>query len=95
MKTNDINCQHIYMLIACAALITFALFFVDEGFFNFQWMRNGGNWIVFGIYFLILFSGQLITYVIISKILHWQKRMFLSITLGSILGIVVAFGLVF
>lgn len=34
----------------CAISITFILFFVDEGYYNFQWMQNIGNWVVFVVY---------------------------------------------
>jgi uncharacterized protein YqgC (DUF456 family) len=80
---------------ASALIITLFLFFVDEGFYNYQWMSNGDNWIAFGIYFLILFLGQFLTYLFISKVLGWHKRMFLSNTLGSILGMFLAFGVLF
>lgn len=35
-------------------LITQFLFFIDEGYYNFRWMINVGNWLVFVFYFAIL-----------------------------------------
>lgn len=35
-------------------LITQFLFFIDEGYYNFRWMTNVGNWMVFGVYFVAL-----------------------------------------
>lgn len=87
--------QQVYMLLTTAAIITLLLFFINDGVYNFKWMSNLGNWIAFGIYYLLLFLGQFVIYLIIVKILGWQKRMFLSITLGSILGLVIAIGYVF
>ncbi len=41
-----------------AFVITFFLFFIDEGYYDFRWMMSWGNWIVFGIYLILLFPVQ-------------------------------------
>jgi len=35
------------------------LFFIDEGYYNMKWMLDGGAWVVFFIYYIILFPIQL------------------------------------
>jgi len=42
-------------------LITQFLFFIDEGFYDFRWMTNSGNWLVFAFYFIVL---TMILYII-------------------------------
>lgn len=41
-----------------AVLVSLFLFFLDEGYNSFQWMARWGNWVVFVIYVLVLFSTQ-------------------------------------
>lgn len=43
-----------------AVTITSILFYIDEGFYNFKWMLNVGNWIVFFIYTVGIYLLQLI-----------------------------------
>ncbi|MBP7166455.1 MAG: hypothetical protein KBB64_02195, partial [Bacteroidia bacterium] len=42
-----------------AFVITNLLFFIDEGYYDFRWMKEAGNWFVFLVYVLIQFAGQL------------------------------------
>jgi hypothetical protein len=39
-----------------ASLLTLFLFYIDEGYYNFKWMLNPGNWSVFGFYGVVLFG---------------------------------------
>lgn len=39
-----------------AVIITLFLFYIDEGYYNFNWMLDFGNWFVFVIYVSVLFS---------------------------------------
>ena len=37
-----------YLLLAFSSiLVTMFLFFIDEGYYDFRWMRDGGNWLIF------------------------------------------------
>ncbi|WP_313807471.1 hypothetical protein [Flavobacterium sp.] len=49
MKNNELSTIYIN-----AFLIAQFLFFIDEGYYDFRWMKDIGNWIVFFIYFGIL-----------------------------------------
>jgi hypothetical protein len=39
---------------ALAFILTQVLFFIDEGFYDFRWMKSYGNWIVFALYVVVL-----------------------------------------
>ena len=41
----------IYTTISCA--LTMFLFYIDEGYYNFEWMSNPGAWFVFSLYSLL------------------------------------------
>ena len=41
-------------MLSVAAIITMFLFYIDEGYYNFNWMKSFGNWVVFVIYVLLL-----------------------------------------
>ena len=41
-------------------VITLFLFYIDEGFYNFKWMLNVGNWIAFLIYVAVIYGVQLL-----------------------------------
>jgi hypothetical protein len=55
-------------------LIVLLLFYVDEGYYNFNWMADWGNWFVFGIYVLIIFPVQwAVSHFIFHKLSGWKK----------------------
>ncbi|HTN45923.1 MAG TPA: hypothetical protein VL098_06205 [Flavipsychrobacter sp.] len=80
MKT--ITDKQINILFVVANVITQVLFFIDEGYNDFRWMKEPGNWLVYLIYILIIFGtllGLLYLYVLIRKAVHfirtaWIKR---------------------
>ena len=45
-----------------AFLIVMVLFFIDEGYYDFRWMKDGGNWVVFGFYMAFFFTLQMLIY---------------------------------
>lgn len=66
----------INMLIV-SSVITGFLFFIDERAFNFEWMLNFGNWVLFVIYVLILTCIQLFVWFVLrifSKVLSSVKK---------------------
>ncbi|ESU24934.1 hypothetical protein FEDK69T_04900 [Flavobacterium enshiense DK69] len=44
------------------------LFFIDEGYYNFRWMKDIGNWMVFVVYFFVLFGMLLLLNSLLEKI---------------------------
>jgi putative effector of murein hydrolase len=73
-------------------LITLFLFFIDEGNYNFEWMANWGNWIVFFVYAFPVFFAQ----VLFSKIIFGKVKKFgntlRSIFIGSLTGLTFVIG---
>ncbi|MBX7204368.1 MAG: hypothetical protein K1X81_02985 [Bacteroidia bacterium] len=64
-------------MLIIASVITAFLFFIDERAFNFNWMLNFGNWILFVIYVLVLTFIQLLiwfTQRIFSKVFSIAKK---------------------
>ena len=76
------------------ALITFLilqfLFFIDEGFYNFQWMNSWMNWIVFSIYFSILLGIQVLMYLC-AQLFGMKRNLMMISTLGIGLGLILLF----
>ncbi len=77
--------------LALSLLVTLFLFYIDEGYYNFKWMLNIGNWLIFMIYVFILFLMQI---CVIKAVLYKSNNpMFMAIkyTFGIALGIAFAF----
>lgn len=57
------------VFIAVAIIFTFILFYIDEGYYDFRWMKEWGNWIVFLLYVGLIYVFQEIFFgLIIQKI---------------------------
>lgn len=69
-------------------LVVNVLFFVDEGFYDFRWMGQVGNWVAFVIYFAVLFLAQFGLDRLLSA-LRVPNGVALSIILGCSIGLVV------
>lgn len=68
--------QHLSIPFFSAVLITMILFFIDEGYYDFRWMLSWGNWIVFGIYIILLFPVQwLISRFLFVNFIGWKKAL--------------------
>ena len=85
-------------MVAYSVVFTMFLFFIDEGYYNFNWMQDPGNWAVFPFYAIpILLFGLFIHYVVLMKY-KGSAKIALSLFLGSIAGIIftvfVIFGVV-
>lgn len=68
------------ILLINSTFITLFLFFIDEGYYNFNWMSNAGAWFVFLMYSLFLFFVQ----IGISKLIGLKIKSSLKIVLGII-----------
>lgn len=64
MKTQTLSYKKetaIFLLpLLNALMITLFLFYIDEGFYDFRWMLNFGNWIVFLVYVAAIYGVQLL-----------------------------------
>ena len=73
-----------------STLVILFLFYIDEGYYNFNWMQHLGNWIAFGLYLLAFSTGQLLTH---QLILARYKGSYKT-TLTSVIGVPTGFGLI-
>lgn len=54
---------------ASAFGIVMFFFFIDEGYYDFRWMADIGNWIVFVGYMAVMFAVQwIISHLLLGKI---------------------------
>lgn len=87
------NNYQIKIPLALSVLVTLFLFYIDEGYYNFKWMLNIGNWLIFMIYVFILFLSQM---AVIKAIVYKNNNPTVRVvkyTLGIVLGIAFAFWL--
>lgn len=82
-KVNDTG---IYLF--TSVIVTLFLFYIDEGYYSFQWMISAGNWIVFVIYVSIFLVTQLGFNLLSDKILSSQTRRALSLLIGIPIGMI-------
>lgn len=75
--------------ILAATGIAFFLGFIDEGYYDFRWMKDFWNWVILGVYALFMLIGQLSFYHVILKHLSGSKRMTMSIIFGSLFGFII------
>ena len=77
--------------LALSVLVTLFLFYIDEGYYNFKWMLNIGNWLIFVLYVFILFMAQML---VMKAVLYKSNNpiiMGFKYMVGIALGIAVAF----
>lgn len=67
-----------------AIIITTILCTIDEGLYNFNWMLDIGNWIMFFVYSILFFIIQLGLYVLINKLKIFQNKSILSVLIGFV-----------
>ncbi len=81
--TNKSESAKFLFPLLIAITITSILFYIDEGFYNFKWMLNIGNWIVFLIYVASIYILQLIfvlpLYKFAPRFIANSGKMFLAI----------------
>jgi hypothetical protein len=75
--------------------LTLILFFIDEGYYNFKWMTNVGNWLMFVVYAGGIFLLQIIADQLLFRKLSTQMRVALSVLLGLPLGVCSVIGFIF
>lgn len=77
--------------VAMAVLVTLYLFYIDEGYYNFNWMANAGNWLAFVVYVGLITGIQLLlALVFLRRFSGWGKGL-LSSLLGAVLVLILVF----
>ena len=88
MNTESRNNPYdIPALILSSVLIVFFLFFIDEGYYDFRWMKDPGNWIAFILYFVPVFGLQLFSLKVILRKYTGPGKLLVSIIAGAVIGI--------
>ncbi len=82
------------VLVISAIVATLVLFFLDEGYYDFRWMLDGGNWIAFMIYSCSLFLGQYTLNLLMGR-LHFKLKGVTVVSLGLALGLAFALFFIF
>ena len=83
----------LFMIISI--VVTLFLFYIDEGFYNFQWMKSWGNWVVFVIYAGVIFLVQQILLLIFRKIFKIKNKNYLVAAIGVPLAIFILVTVIF
>jgi hypothetical protein len=68
------------LLLGNSAFITLFFFFIDEGYYNFNWMTNIGAWFIFALFTVVLFFIQ----VGISKLVGFKIQSSRKVAVGII-----------
>ncbi len=89
--TNRQQTNSFFIHLLCAAAFTTFLFFIDEGYYSFKWMREAGNWLLFAIYTFGILSGQIVTQFLILRQYTGKYKMLFSCLIGVPLGTAILF----
>jgi len=60
-----------------ALVVTLFLFYIDEGFYDFRWMLNVGNWLVFLVYVAVIYGMELL---LILPFFRFAPKFMLTVT---------------
>jgi hypothetical protein len=61
------NQNKLFIHVILAAVFTTYLCYIDEGYYNFNWVKDPGNWIMFVIYTGIFTAFQLLIKWIVRR----------------------------
>jgi hypothetical protein len=78
-----------------AIVVTTFLFFIDEGYYNFNWTKTLSNWFFFLAYTFFIFLGQTITYRYILKRFKGESKGVLTSLIGVPLGLFTLIAILF
>lgn len=79
--------KEIIPIIAALVLVNF-LFWADEGYYDFRWMRSGGNWFFFLVYTGCVIAGQIFVKDVFFKKVRGKYQTPLIILTGIPLGLI-------
>lgn len=85
-RNNDI------VALIAAALFVNILFFIDEGYYDFRWMKDAGNWFMFLIYFFGVVLGEYLISKTISYTITGFARNIITVIAGLPLGFIIVLG---
>ena len=74
-----------------AVIVTTLLFYIDEGYYNFNWTKHFANWIYYVIYIGSIFCGQLLTWNYILKKYAGARKTIWTSVIGTPVGLTLLF----
>ena len=89
------NFSSSYLFLIISVVASLFLFYIDEGYYNFQWMKSWGNWIVFIIYSEIIFLVQQLFALIFREVFKVNNRNYLIAAIGVPVPIFVLITIIF
>lgn len=70
----------------------FILCFLDEGYYDFRWMKDPGNWVVFTLYWMAMVLGEFFVSLLVPKVWPTSRKVWVIIGVGIPLGAIVFLG---
>ena len=80
--TPNVSRDNLFIPFGSAILITLFLFYIDEGYYDFRWMLQWGNWIVLVIYIIMLFPLQWVISYFLFRKAHGMQKALLMLVFG-------------
>lgn len=82
LQIKSIQSRPIFYMILSALISSLFLFYIDEGYYSFAWMKQRGAWFVFGLFVCILTSVQFVLAYPFQKLLNKRKAFIASIAIA-------------
>lgn len=95
IDSRPYNGVPLLMYTLTSVIITMSLFYVDEGYYDFRWMKNVGNWIAFLIYGTAILTGQVLLFLLFTRVFRWKVNNLVVILFGASLSILFLVTIVF
>lgn len=77
LQLNHLPSRPLFYMVLSAVICTLFLFYIDEGYYSFAWMKQGGAWIVFGLFICFFTLVQFILAYPFKKLLD-KRRAFVA-----------------
>lgn len=90
---KELNRAIIYAVVSF--VLTSFLFFIDEGYYNFNWTTELRNWVAFLFYAGSMFFGQVLTDQLILRSLRHRNKTILTCIIGVPLGLIILGAVIF
>ena len=87
--TNSTQSKDYLILAINAMAITLFLFFIDEGYYNFNWAQEPFAWVIFLMYVVPICICQVLVYTFLLQTFQRVKRIVLASILGTIFGLLI------
>ena len=84
-----------YLFLIISVVASLFVFYIDEGYYNFQWMKSWENWVFFIIYAGIIFLFQQLFALIFRKVFKVKNKNYLIAAIGVPVAIFVLVTIIF